>query len=109
MSDYVVLKSAGVRIDNIYQTTLNRWGAQQAKKYVEGLFLHFEAIAREEVILKPIPAEFEVEGSFSRYKKHFVYSKNLQSGEIGIVAVLHQRMHQIERFSEDFENLGDER
>jgi len=104
MSDYVVLKSASVRIDNIYQTSLNRWGAQQAKNYVEGLFLHFEGIAQEKVILKPIPAEFEVEGYVSRYKKHFVYSKILESGKVGIVTILHQRMHLIERFSEDFKN-----
>ncbi len=39
---------------------------------------------------------------FFRYKKHFVYWKYLSSGDVGIVTVLHERMHQIERFKEDF-------
>jgi toxin ParE1/3/4 len=102
MNDFVILKSAGIRIDNIYQTTLMRWGEQQAKEYIEGLFHHFEGIVSGDVLLKPIPAEFEVEGYVSRYEKHFVYSRILNSGRVGIATILQQRMHQVERFSEDF-------
>ena len=102
MTAYLVLKSAKFRIKNIYKTSLNNWGNRQATVYIEGLFNHFEGIVSGEVLLTPIPAEFEVEGYLSRYKKHFVYSKTLKSGKIGIVSVLHQRMHQIGRFEEDF-------
>ena len=102
MSSYVVLKSAGVRIDNIYQYTRRNWGAGQAEKYIKGLFQHFEGIVSADVQLRPIPAEFEVEGYISHYQKHIVYSKLLTTGEVGIVTILHQRMHQIERFSDDF-------
>ena len=38
-----------------------------------------------------------------RFEKHFVYWKTLGSGEIGIVTILHERMHQLDRFREDFE------
>ena len=33
-----------------------------------------------------------------RYEKHLVYSKILSAGKIGIVTILHERMHQLERF-----------
>ena len=51
---------------------------------------------------RPIPAKFGVDGYFYRYQKHFVYWKRLADGDIGIVTILHQRMHQIERFRDDF-------
>jgi hypothetical protein len=51
---------------------------------------------------RPIPAEFGVDGYFYRYQTHFVYWKRLADGDIGIVMIRHQRMHQIERFRDDF-------
>ena len=54
------------------------------------------------VVSKPIPAEFGVEGYFFRYERHFVYWSHLSNGDIGIVTILHERMHQIDRFRDDF-------
>jgi len=51
---------------------------------------------------KPIPAECGVEGFFFRYERHFVYWRHLLNGDIGIVTILHERMHQIDRFRDDF-------
>ena len=51
---------------------------------------------------RPITAEVGVDGYFYRYQKHFVYWKRLADGDIGIVTILHQCMHQIERFRDDF-------
>ena len=48
-------------------------------------------------------AEFGVNGCFFRYEKHYVYWKTLSNGDIGIVTVLHERMHQTGRFREDIE------
>ena len=49
------------------------------------------------------PAEFGVDGFFFRYKKHFVYWRYLSNSEIGIVTILHQCMHQIGQFKDDYE------
>ena len=103
MADYLILKAAGFRLDNIYRYTLDRWGKPQADKYLRGLFQHFSDIAQEKVMSRPIPAEFNVDGYLSGYERHFVYWKALPSGQVGIVTVLHQRMHQIERFKHDFD------
>jgi len=37
-----------------------------------------------------------------RYEKHLIHWKVLEDGAVGIVTVLHERMQQIERFSDDF-------
>ena len=100
MSAYRVQDDAGRRIDEIYIYTRDAWGEGQAQDYIRGLFAHFEAIAARRLAWRAIPAEFCVEGYFSRYKKHVVYWKVLGDGAVGIVTVLHQRMHQIERLRE---------
>lgn len=95
---------AASRLDEIYRYTASEWGVTQAEHYINGLFESFERIRTNPSQSRPIPAEFDVEGYFYRYEKHFVYWKTLANGDIGIVTILHQRMHQIERFSDDFNN-----
>jgi len=98
MTQFVVQESASYRIDEIYQYTLNKWGKKKANSYIEGLFKTFSKIRSSEMSSRPIPAEFGVNGFYFRYEKHFVYWKYLGSDEIGIVIVLHERMHQIRHF-----------
>lgn len=97
-----VQEAAALRIDETYRYSLDRCGQARADAYVIGLFEAFERIAAGGAPSRPIPADFEVDGFVFRYGKHFVYWKRLGDGEIGIVTVLHERMHQMDRFREDF-------
>lgn len=90
------------RLDEIFRNTRDRWGEAQAERYITGLFAVFEGIENHAVLSRPIPAEFEVEGYLVRYERHVIYWRRLSNGDVGIVTVLHERMHQIERFREDF-------
>lgn len=103
MSGFRVQTAAVERIDEIYRYTERAWGADQAARYIRGLFARFEAIAARHVVWRAIPAEFGVEGFLCRYEQHLIYWKILGDGDVGIVTVLHERMHQIERFRQDFE------
>ena len=102
MTSVRVQDAAAVRIDEIYRYTRERWGEAQADAYIRGLFEAFEGIATGAVASRPVPAEFEVDGYVFRYQRHFVYWKTLGDGAAGIVTVLHERMHQIGRFLEDY-------
>ena len=102
MTQFLVQTAASYRIDEIYRYTLGKWGAAKAKEYIAGLFDAFEKIETHEIFSRPIPAEFDVDGFFFRYEEHFVYWKYLSNGAVGIVTILHERMHQIERFKDDF-------
>jgi toxin ParE1/3/4 len=103
LSGFLVLTSASLRIEEIYRYSLDQWGEDQAKIYLKGLFDAFDKIESHGVISKPIPAEFGVDGFYFRYEKHFVYWKRLSSGKIGIVSVLHERMHRIGRLKKEFD------
>jgi len=102
MARILLLDAASCRIDEIYRYTMKRWGAEQADAYINGLFNVFAKVATHEVLSRPVPAEFGVSGFFFRYEKHFVYWRYLNSGDIGIVTILHERMHQIGRLMDDF-------
>ena len=101
-----IQEGASLRIDDIYRHTRDRCGEDQAEKYIIGLFEAFDKIATRGVASKPVLAEFKVEGFFFRYQRHFVYWRHLSNGDIGIVTILRERMHQIDRFREDF-GLGE--
>jgi len=105
MAEVVVQEAASWRLDEIYRHTRERWGEAQAERYITGLFDAFGRIESRGVASRPVPAEFGVQGWFFRYERHFVYWRRLADGRIGIVTILHERMHQMARFREDF--LGD--
>jgi plasmid stabilization system protein ParE len=98
-----VQEAASHRLDEIYRYTRDQWGAEQAERYITGLFNAFGKIDTHEVLSRLIPAEFGIDGYYFRYERHFVYWRKLSNGDIGIVTILHERMHQIDRFRDDFE------
>lgn len=97
-----VQESASYQLDEIYRYTRDRWETQQADRYITGLFAAFDGIQTRRTPSRPVPAEFGIDGYFFRYERHFVYWRRLSNGDIGIVTLLHERMHQIERFREEF-------
>jgi len=101
MPSFRVSEAASRRLDEIYRFTRERWGAKQAERYIVGLFVVFGRIGTHGVVSRPIPGELGVDGYFCRYRKHFIHWRWLRDGHIGIVTVLHERMHRIERFRED--------
>ncbi|MEH2922555.1 type II toxin-antitoxin system RelE/ParE family toxin [Samsonia erythrinae] len=102
MANVRIQEAASYRLDEIYRYTRDRWGIEQADRYITGLFQEFSKIETHGVASRSVPAEFGVEGFFFRYERHVVYWRRLSNGDIGITTVLHDRMHQIDRFREDF-------
>ena len=96
-----VQEAASLRLDEIYRYTRDRWGAEQADRYITDLFATFDRIEGHGVASRPILAEFGVEGFYFRHEQHFVYWRRLSDGDIGIVTILHERMHQSDRFRDD--------
>ena len=97
-----IQEAASHRLDEIYRFTRDQWGATQADRYITGLFETFGKIDSHGAISRPVPAEFGVDGYFVRCERHFIYWRRLSNGDIGIVTILHERMHRIDRLREDF-------
>lgn len=101
MATFRVQDRAGRRLDEIYVYTRDRWGDEQAARYIQGMFERFAEIASRTIPWRAIPAEFGVDGYFCRFEHHYIYWRQLPDGAVGIVTVLHERMHQLERFRDD--------
>jgi plasmid stabilization system protein ParE len=95
-------QAALLRLDEIFLYTRDRWGEEQAQRYSDGLFDAIDGLSDGTTRSRPIPAEFNVRGFCFRYKHHFVYWQQLSMGDIGIVSILHEQMHQLSRLREDF-------
>ncbi len=98
-----VQPAASHRLDDIFRYTRERWGQAQAERYVTGLFAAIEGLLDRSTPSRPVPAQLGVAGYFFRHQRHFVYWRELSNGDIGIVTILHERMHQIDRLREDFD------
>ena len=103
MTGFRVSAAAGQRLDEIFAYTREAWGQAQAETYIHSLFACFERIASRDLVWRAVPAEFGVEGFYTRCEHHYVYWRVLSDGAVGIVTVLHERMHQMSRFREDDE------
>ena len=76
-------------------------GGSYATTPITDLFAAFDKIEGHGVASRPIPAEFAVDGFYFRHEHHFVYWRRLSNGDVGIVTILHERMHQMDRFRDD--------
>lgn len=103
MTAFRVSAAAGQRLDEIFAYSRETWGQDQAETYIRSLFACFERIASRDLAWRAVPAEFGVEGFYTRCEHHYVYWRILPDGAVGIVTVLHDRMHQMSRFREDDE------
>ena len=101
MPRILIQESASYRLDEIYRYTRDRWGAEQANQYINGLFRAFDDILVHQAQSRPVPSEFGVDGYYFHFQRHIVYWRRLRGGDVGIVTILHERMHQIDRFRED--------
>lgn len=93
--------SALGRLDEIYLYTRDMWGAKQAQTYSDGLFAVINGLATGATPSRAIPTEYGVDGFYFRYRRHIVYWQTLSNGDIGIVSILHERMHQMDRLRDD--------
>lgn len=101
MAGVRISEAAGRRLDEIYAYTREIWGQAQAERYVRDLFARFDDIAARRVAWRSIPAEFGLTGFYTRHEHHYIYWRLLSDGAVGVVTILHERMHQLDRFRQD--------
>lgn len=100
--------SATRRLTDIYEYSAATWGEAQADRYLKALIRAIDDIAGDRVRLRPIPPDMGVAGYIHKCGQHFIYWTEIADDVIGIVTVLHERMHQIEQFAADWPPAGGE-
>jgi hypothetical protein len=59
-----IQEAASLRLNGIYHYTLDRWGADEADRYITDLFAAFDRIEGSGVASRPVPAEIGVDGFY---------------------------------------------
>lgn len=65
---FKIERAAPFRLDEIYQYTRHEWDENQAEMYVNGMFDVFDKIVKKQVLSRPVPAEFNVDGFYTKHK-----------------------------------------
>ncbi len=100
---YLFHAVADRRQDEIWDYTVERWGEEQAIRYIVGLH---EAIAQaaERNIVWRKPIHPELSGIyFIRYENHYVFFRELPNKVIGVINILHENMDLPSRLEDDLE------
>lgn len=101
MASFTVSAIASQRLDEIFAYPRDNWGTEQAEAYIRGLFGCFDRIAHRQIFGRVIAAEFGVAGYYYHHDRHYIYWRSFSEGHVGIVTILHDRMHQMDCFRED--------
>ncbi len=102
MSTYRLATNAKATLTDIYVYTFGAWGEAQADKYLDGFYDCFARIINQSELWRPVPAEFGVDGFYTRYEKHLIYWRRSNASEVVVVTILHTSMLQFERLREAF-------
>lgn len=79
-------------IKAIWRHTARQWGEEQADAYVRGLYEEINAIAEKRALWRQVPDEHAPGVYCIRHAHHFVFFRELSGGQLGVIAVLHERM-----------------
>lgn len=98
--------------DKIWRDTVETWGEKQAITYITGLHADLQRLCDDKAIWRKlpqklaVPADIKREAYFSRYERHYVFFRELDNGDLGVMSILHERMDLPVRLKEDLAALS---
>ena len=90
--------------DDIYLYTLEKWGREQARRYVGAIETCCENVAKGDVITRSFSAD-GVECRVCRCEHHYIFLIDGENSEISVVAVFHEKMDLIARLTERLQSM----
>jgi plasmid stabilization system protein ParE len=111
MAGYRFYPRADAAQDRIWHDTSDRWGEGQADTYIRGLHSHLERLCKSRLVWRKLPQKLAVPSDvtrkafFSRYEHHYVFFRELDNGDLGIMSILHEKMDLPVRLREDLHAL----
>ena len=111
MTSYLFFPPADKAQDDIWNYTYEAWGEKQAEKYIKGLHHHLQLLSEKKKrwrSLPPnlvIPSDLNIEAYFSKYEHHYLFFRQLSTGQIGIMAILHESSDLPVRLYDDLRKL----
>ncbi len=95
MSEYLLYPRAKRELEDIWFSTKERWGEQQANNYIYELDARIQKAAVKQIPWRKLPGQVHLTGTniFQiHYKRRYIFFKELKNGKIGVMTVLHDAM-----------------
>ena len=111
MAAYRFYPRADAAQDKIWNDTVKDWGKNQAVTYITGLHAHLLLLCDNRMIWRElphklaVPADIKRDAYFSRYERHYIFFRELDNGDLGVMIILHERMDMPVRLQEDMADL----
>ena len=99
--------------DKIWRDTVERWDEKQAVSYITGLHIHLQRLCEDKAIWRKlpqrlaVPADIKREAYFSRYEHHYIFFRELDNGDLGVMSILHERTDVPVRLAEDLAAISE--
>jgi toxin ParE1/3/4 len=113
MATYRFYPRADAAQDKIWRDTVDTWGEPQAVAYITGLHAHLQRLCEDPMTWRrlpqalAVPADIKRKAYFSRYERHYLFFRELDNGDLGVMSILHERMDVPVRLREDLSALFD--
>ena len=111
MTGYRFYPRADTAQDKIWRDTFETWGETQAATYIRGLHAHLQRLCENRLVWRRLPQKLAVpsdikrEAYFSRYEHHYIFFRELDNGDLGVMSILHERMDLPVRLKDDLAAL----
>jgi plasmid stabilization system protein ParE len=96
-----IYPSAKERILEIWEYTEEKWGEEQADRYITGLFAELDEISSARFRWKPVREQGFESVYVARYRHHFIFFRELTGGVLGVISILHEVMDLPNRLHEE--------
>ncbi len=98
-----IYPAAKARILEIWDYTEKTWGENQADAYVRDLVEAINRAGQDRHRWRPVMDEALKGIFFIRHSHHFIFFRELPTGTLGVVSILHENMDLPARLTEDYD------
>ena len=111
MATFRLFSSVENTLEDIWSYSYGRWGEEQANRYIHDLYRCMDQLAanrlrwRETPQSLCVPRDITHKVYFHHHQRHYVFFRELQAGDIGILSIVHDAMDVPVRLARDLEAL----
>ncbi len=96
-----IFQTAKERLLEIWDYTERTWGDEQADKYVRDLVEAINHACDARHAWRPVLDNALIGVCFNRRQHHYIFFRELSSGSLGVINILHENMDIPARLKED--------
>lgn len=102
MKHPLIHKAAHTRLGEIWDYTVEKWGEEQADRYVRTLGTCMEGLFSQRHLWRSVRDKRLPEVFFVRCEHHFIFFRELPD-QIAVISILHENMDLLQRLRDDLE------